>query len=848
VIFEWFAREGWIVLSWWALVTLAGIAVFPMVTRLLGGLSDRGYTLARAIGLLVVGFVFWLLASLGLLRNSPGSIILLWLIVLIVSLIIYVRQPLDWRAWWHENRSVVIVGEILFFVLLLGWALFRAHLPNLTGTEKPMELMFMSSVQRSEMFPPNDGWMSGYAISYYYFGYVMSAMLSMMSGITSTTGFNMTISLLVALTGLTTFGVVYNLVRSRAAKTEYQSPHLPALAIGLLGMVFVTLMGNFQAAFIELPYQTRTASNEYMNFWGIDSRDEAKPPLAPGDAIAPENWDFWWWFRASRILTDTDLSGQQIPIQPIDEFPQFSFLLADVHPHVLALPFAMLALGLALNLLLMGRSPVRGEVIFYGLCLGGLVFLNTWDGPIYMVVLVGADALRRLMRNGTGRLLLSDWWGLLGLGISLLLLTLVFYFPFFISFRSQASGVLPNLLHPTLFRQYFIMFGPFVLLLGAFLALELWCAGKRMNWRLGLGAAGALLGLLLLQVLLFVILGSLVPELRGVVLSFVDQNGGWGAVLPMLLSRRVTYALTSIVLLGAVVVVIGRLFPRIPTIEELRDSSKEDRQIIVYPPATGFALLLVGVGAVLTLIPEFIYLRDNFGVRINTIFKFYYQAWLAFSVAGAYAVYTMLADAELRLPRFRGALTALVTVAILLGMIYPFLGIHNRMFIESARLSFNAATPLTLDGGLTTISLNDYDSIMCLNQQVQGSDSVVLEAADPGSAYNITGKWGRVAMLSGIPIILGWQNHEGQWRGPTFNEILGSRPQDVDRMYSDLRWDVVQPLLDQYGIDYVFYGETERNKYGSEGEEKFADNLEVMCDAGGSRFYRVAPTTVTVQQ
>lgn len=839
MIFDWFAREGWIVLSWWALVTLAGASVFPMVTRLLSGLPDRGYTLSRAVGLLVVGFVFWLLASLGLLRNSPGSIILSWLIVLIVSIRIYIRQPMDWRAWWRENRSVVIVGEVLFFVLLLGWALFRAHLPNLTGTEKPMELMFMSSVQRSEIFPPNDGWMSGYAISYYYFGYVMSAMLSMMSGIASTTGFNMTIALLFALTGLTAFGVVYNLARSRTAGS--QAPRLPALIIGLLGMVFVTLMGNFQAALIELPYQTRTATNDYMAFWGIDSRTDAKPPLAVGDSVMPENWDFWWWFRASRVLTDYDLNGQRIPIQPIDEFPQFSFLLADVHPHVLALPFAMLALGLALNLLLTERPPARSEVIFYGLCLGGLVFLNTWDGPIYMVVLVGADALRRLMRSGTGRLMLSDVWGLAGLGISLLLLTLAFYFPFFISFRSQASGVLPNLLHPTQFRQYFIMFGPFILILGIFLVIEVWRAGRRVNWRLGLGAAAVLLGVLLLLVLLFVVLGSLVPELRGIVLSFVDQNGGWGAVLPALVSRRVTHALTSIILLGAVVVVVGRLFPRIPTLEELREASKEERQIINYPPATGFALLLVGVGAVLTLAPEFVYLRDNFGVRINTIFKFYYQAWLAFSVAGGYAVYTMLVDEHLRLPRFRGALTAFITIVILLGMIYPILGVHNRMFVESARLSFNAEAPLTLDGGLTTVSRNDYDAIMCLDGLVKGSDAVVLEAADPGSAYNITGKWGRVAMLSGIPIVLGWQNHEGQWRGPTFSEILGTRPQDIDRMYSDLRWDVAQPLIEKYGIDYIFYGETERNKYGSEGEEKFADNLDVICEAGGSRFYRVTP-------
>ena len=214
---DWITREGWIIFNWWLLVTLAGAGALPLCARLLGGLPDRGYTLARAAGMLLVGFAFWLLASLGFLQNTPGSMILSWLIVLVISLVVYVRfgEPVDWRAWWRENKPGVIASEVLFAVLLVGWAFVRAHQNNLTGTEKPMELMFMSAVQRSDTFPPNDAWMSGYAISYYYFGYVMSAMLSMLSGVWSTIGFNMTIALMFALTGLSAFGVVYNLARSR---------------------------------------------------------------------------------------------------------------------------------------------------------------------------------------------------------------------------------------------------------------------------------------------------------------------------------------------------------------------------------------------------------------------------------------------------------------------------------------------------------------------------------------------------------------------------------------------------------------------------------------------------------
>lgn len=850
MLVEWIAREGWIIASWWLLVTLAGVAVLPLLATLLDGLPDRGFTLARAAGLLVVGFVFWLMASMGLVRNTAGAMILAWMIVLAGSLMYAARRGavIDWRAWWRSNRAVIGAGEALFLLMLIGWAVYRAHLPNLTGTEKPMELMFMSSIQQSATFPPNDGWMSGYAISYYYFGYVMSAMLSTLSGITSTVGFNMTIALLFALTGLTSFGVAANLARAGGARAGR------ALAVGLLAAFFVAVMGNFQAALIEWPYQSRTASEAYLQFWGTPERDiypersvataqgiPADQPVTLGSGIAdPFAWPDWWWFRASRVIRDVDLNGMPIGVQPIDEFPQFSFLLADVHPHVLALPFAALALGLALNLLLNGRAPNRDEIIFYGLCLGGLVFLNAWDGPIYMIALVGADGLRRLMRSRSRRLSGGDWLAMIGLGGALVVLTAVLYFPFFVSFRSQASGVLPNLLFPTLFQQYFIMFGPFVLILAAFLALEIWRAGDHINWRMGLSLAGLLLlGLTLFMLLLF-LLGLLLPGTRELTLSQVDSFGGFGVAAGLFLEKRLTHSLTALLLTGAIAIVIARLFPRAAD----RDSAP-DAPLATYTPATGFALLLVAIGAVLTLVPEFLYLRDNFGVRINTVFKFYYQAWLAFGLASAFGVYALLADERLRLPAppLRALMAGVLALILVVGSVYPTVGINSRMNNESGRAMAGEPRPLTLDGASTMVGGSDYAAIMCFRALTAGrGDLVVAEARDPASAYDWN--YGRVAALTGVPIVLGWENHQRQWRGPTYNEVAGTRAADMETLYSDLRWDVALTIIERYDIDYIFYGRTERIKYsaiGNAGERKFIENLDPVCDFGDSVFYRVNP-------
>lgn len=884
MVFEWLAREGWIVLSWWLLVTLAGAAVFPMLTRLLGALPDRGYTLARAAGLLLVGYAYWILGSLGFLRNSTGGILLAWLIVLAIGLMVYTRGGrFDWRGWWRENRTVVIAAEVLFALLFLGWTLFRAHQNGLTGTEKPMDLMFISSIIRSDIFPPNDGWLSGYSISYYYFGYFIMAMLSMVSGVASTTGYNLSIALLFALTGLTLFGVVYNLVRSRALNDPRKEKVLddgdvftpsrrPAITVGVLAVVMTVLMGNFQAALIELPFQLKAAPESYLAFWNMQERalypereqantagiaPDAPVTLGPGRSD-PADWDFWWWFRASRVLTDFNLDGTVAQgAQPIDEFPQFSFLLADNHPHVMALPFAALALGLALNLLLTGRAPNRAEVLLYAFGIGGLIFLNTWDGPIYLIVLIGAEGLRRLMRGG-GSLSLGEVGGTLLFGVTVAVLGVLLYLPFLISFRSQASGILPNLISPTLFQHYFIMFGPFLLILGFFLAIEIWRGRGQFNWRFGIQAGLVVLALCVFVMLGLVLAASLVPSLRDVALNFAQPYGGISGVIGPVLGRRLETLLTTLVLVIGLVIIAARLFPK-RTFKRVgfnESASEQDaasdapnqlfgRSVINYPMATGFALLVMGAGIGLTLVPEYFYLRDNFGTRINTIFKFYYQAWLLFSVASAYAIYTLLADSRMERPSpaIRGLFGAVVTLVIGLGMVYPVLGIHNRMFVESGRLRAPEPAALTLDGGSSMILTSDYTAIQCWKALV-GDDKTLVVAEAVGPAYNP--QYGRVAGLTGVPIVMGWENHERQWRGSTYDQAAGNRAGDISQLYNDLRWDTVLPIIERYGIDYIFYGNSERSAYGSAGEEKFRENLEPVCEFDGSLFYRVTSNTTTI--
>lgn len=906
LLLDWLSREGHIVFAWWLWITLAGAAAFPLCLRLLGGLPDKGYTLARSLGMLLATFIFWLLASVGLLDNSAGSIALAWLLLLILSLVLCERLADRNRlvSWWRENRMVVVTAELLFVALFFGWALFRAHQNDITGTEKPMELAFFSAAQRSSAFPPNDPWMSGYAISYYYMGYVMWSALSTLSGVGSTVGFNLTVASLFALTGLTAFGAAYNLTRSRAQEAATRlrgiTSQKVSIATGMLAMALLILVGNFQMVLIEAPYQTRAAPQAYLEYWGTQARSNFSEGSYMQNAEASlslhsSSWGNWWWFSASRVVTDYDLDGAPIGTQPIGEFPAFSFILGDNHPHVLALPFVGMVVGLMLNLTLLRRAPSAGEILLYGLAIGGLSFLNAWDGPIYLFGLVGAEALRRLMTSERGKISGLDWLGLIRFGASLALIALVAYLPYFVGFRSQAGGLLPNLLHPTLFRRFFLMFGPLLIVVGAYLIVEVWRGHKahRMNWRLALKSAGILLlALAGTMSLLGAVIALSNPD-QLVVGNTVVSAEKADELIGLLIQRRIEFGATSAFLLLGLAIVLARVFP---ARRQAISSGEVAIAWIKYPSATGFAMLLIGMGLVLTLFPEFLYLKDNFGVRINTVFKFYYQAWVLWSLAAAYGVYSIMSDSRLPLPHPLIRLGFAIALALCLGagLAYSIESLYHRSIIETGRRhSFSPryysapgewdnairrvaegervepgtilysrgdlidaaeedliraeqdgivifesdavtiAEALSLDGAPGLLNRDDQNAIECLDDLVGRADVVVAEAV--GDPYRI--EYGRVGALTGIPIVLGWENHERQWRGNTYGAIAGSRHADMKRLYTAADMMDVADIIERYDVNYILYGLSERQKYGELGEEKFLDSLPIVCQSGRSRIY-----------
>ena len=862
-----------VVLIWWFIIEILGLAVLPLTYRLFKNLPDRGYAFAKPLGILLTSYVLWIGASFGFLRNSWGGIVFSILAAAVGSWWFYSRgnREAGLASFLRGNRRMVIANEALFALAFVLFALFRAYNPEIMGTEKPMEFAFLNAILRSDTFPPHDPWLSGFGISYYYFGYLMMAMLTKLSGVASAVAFNLGITLLFTLTVTGAYSLVYNLIqgaplslRERRSGGEPLSlqeqgklvASLPRCLVPLLGPLFVAILGNLEGIF-EVLYSRGLGSAGFWNWLDI------KELLTRGQVT--EKWfdlgGGWWWWRASRVIHDKDLLGNTVEV--IDEFPFFSFMLGDMHPHVLALPFVLLALALALNVLRQKvptsniHSPISNlqspfsnlqHPIIYALCLGSLAFINTWDFPIYLLLVAMAYGMHRYGRYGKVNWALAK--DVVYTVVGLALLGGLLYLPFYLGFQSQAGGILPHLFNPTRLHQYLIFFGPFVFVVIGFVALVTKKSRAEVGGKsLVRSGLNALFGTMLLPIL--AALGSIAlvmftaggqAFLRGILANEGVRQQIGGADLPSLVRKFIairlgnpwTYLFLALLIAWVVTLLWGRLRisrfarPGSPDPGQERGFDNPLRAISdpgrIAESSTLFVLLIIATALLLTLCVEFVYLRDTFGTRMNTVFKFYYQAWLLLALASAYGVYYIAKRARgLGRALFLAGFVALFA----LGMVYPLAA----GFDKAGGFDHQP----TLDGlaWVRQYSPDEYAAVQWLNKNAPGTP-VILEVT--GGSFT---EYGRVSSRTGLPTLLGWGGHELQWRG-NYDEP-GRREPDINAIYSSTDVQQILTLFEKYGITYVYVGSLERGKYNPAALAKFDRFMDVAFQQGNVTIYKRRP-------
>ena len=796
------------VLVWLITLWVLSLVGFPIALTVCGPgrLSDRGWAVSRTLALLLLGWLTWLGGTLGVIPNSAAGIAATLMMLAAISAWLAWRHRMDIADFLSRRWTVIAATELLFLVVFLFWALVISEAPAINHTEKPMDFGILNAIVNAAGFPPEDQWLSGHSIAYYYGGHYVAAMLTTLTGVSSGVAYNLAMATVPAMLAAGVLGLVYNLLRLAGARVT------PALLMGALSALGITLLGNLSGV-LELAY-VRGLGGDWLWQWiGVKGLE----PTAGQIGQELRGWlpdDFWWWWRGTRVI-DTLAEGGASLDYTITEFPFFSFLLGDLHAHVTALPFLILALTLALALMASPEPPGMEwlkarpwEAGALALTLGALAFINAWDFPVYLCI-VGAVAVTRWFAREnrppavtllgelpehdgaipeTGPALARSIYRGAALVISLAAVGVVLYLPFYMSFDSQTSGVLPVTGPATRPILFLIVIG-----VPAFLACSMvaraafemdWPTGRRRD--IGLLAMSVGIAPLVLWLVAVGIRVSVSPD----AVTLADG----------LVATRIALALPLLGLGGLAI------YCALTMAQERRP-----RRWAV------FALTLAGAGFFLLAGAELFHIADQFGNRMNTVFKFYYQAWLLLGISGAVGVYYIIG---IKLRRqwvdewivlqatLRWTWTAVAAVLILASTYYPAAAVIERTGWTTAGEGWHDNTLYGLDH-LRRSSPDVYEAIQWVNSTA--ARGRIVEAV--GDGYD---GYGGISATTGRATILSWEGHERQWRGHDVNSILERRRSDVEAIYTSTDGEQVSALLREYGVRWVVAGPRETAAYGDD--------------------------------
>jgi YYY domain-containing protein len=709
------------ILIWWLLLEVLGVLALPYTFALFGRGNAHGYPFGKIISLLLITWIAWLLGFV--MPFGTGLRVALALVVAGSVMLAIVQRPAI-AAWLGDGGWAQIVrADGLWTIGFLFFVFQRWMSPEIFGAEKYMDFAFLNALVRADSMPPYDPWMSGETINYYYFGYLMFANLIRWAPLPETISYN----LCVATVGGLAFG-----------QTAWVALMLTGRwGLGVLGGAMSGFLGNLDGA------------------WQFIQKGTLR------------GMDYW---RSSRVVAKGDT---------INEFPFFSTIHGDLHPHFMVLPVGILLLALLVDERAFPSDPTKQPTnpwrallpwVAVTFVFAAMVAISNWELPMgaLTIALLAGRATPLTPLFSRQRLLLGAKL------IAMLVAIYVLFLPFYTNF-------VPPLVKP----------GPGEPCIGS---------ACFMLARTSLAEFLTVYGLLLFApIVLVAVRGArLIPSGGGegqhlmyavVGLAIVFAAMAGNAVLPLL----------AVLVLGAFAIAYY-------------DSSGAER--------AGF-LLIVAAGAAL-LACEMVFLKDSYGeklYRMNTVFKLYFQAWTILAIASPWALGRLLARDWNWAPAPK-VITAAVAVLVAMSACYP-IGIS---------LDRSGSPWKTLDGNsyLRREHPGDFAAVEWLRANVP-EPAVILETT--GNPYSY---FARFAANTGLPTPLGWANHEGLWRGHD-NAVLARRD-DVLAIYNAPTLAEVEPLLDRYGVRYIIVGDIEREEHRA-GIEKFS-SLPEAFRADGTVIYK----------
>lgn len=715
-------EDSAVFIKWWVMILAFGVGILPVTSRLFKKFEDKGWLFSKAVGVAVSGFLVWALVCGGILKFqaitclavSVGFAVLCFGICGAVS----VKRKEKWfPSGW--NLDLLLGEELLFLAVFFAWTYLAGFHPEAHGTEKFMDYGFMAAMMRSETLPAPDIWYALKDTNYYYGGQYFAVFLTKLSGSDVANTYNLMRTLVAGLLAGMSFSVVYQMTSECRRIENIKTRKITAAAGGILAGGAVVFAGN-------LHYVVYGVIGKLLGWQkGLD----------------------YWFPNSTRYIGYNPETTDKC----IHEFPSYSFVLGDLHAHVVNTMFVVVVIGLMLAWILKVRSQEQKELswsfktcffdphlILAGFFIGLFQFTNYWDFVIYFTVILICIVYVNLWRgfNAKGKKEhpernkekkyrpLTGWGCAAGYLIfqtaEVFLIGLLTALPFTLTFETMVSGVGIAQNH-TMFHQWMILWGlPAVLVLVFVVCMIL--EYKKEMWPAGISSS---------------------KKYPGIV-DFFCRIGE------------------------------GDLF--------------------------AFLLGMCALG--LVLIPEVVYVRDiyeNGYARSNTMFKLTYQAFIMFGMVMAYVIFRLLAGRGKKVLKVAGGLGLVCLLSTF--------GYFGNAVVSWFGNVWDPSEYRCLDATryLENVYPEDAAAIRWLNENVKGNP-VVLEAN--GDSYS---DYERVSAMTGLPTVLGWYVHEWLWRGDT--QSLNQRAADIETIYTSQDAQQVQILLEQYDVSYIFVGKYEREKY-----------------------------------
>lgn len=757
---------------WFLAIELMGIIAFPITFRLLPLLKDKGFSISKPLFMAVLGLLSWLLSVTGLLAPNAFLLYLLFLFVGCLSAYIVSKQLAPLWQFIKREWKILLAAESIYLVVFVVFSLIRYFDPAIDHTEQPMDFAFLTSSMHAGTSGAPDPWMKGESISYYYFGYWIFGNLGNFTFSDPEIAYNLAMATIPALLSLTIFGLSLNLM---PAKIKWFVP----IVFAAFSAIMTVFLSNFHGV---LSFMRHNALGSDI-FWQTICIDGMKPNVnAVVDSWRPT--EFWWWFKSTRIINFFGEQCNSIGLDyTITEFPFFSYLLGDMHPHVISAPFIVLFIVICLNIA-RKESPSRldtatiAPAFIAGLTIAVVTFMNMWALPTLIAVLTTVLLIRKI--SGYEKKALP----ILAISVGIFSFSALLLLPYLMHFNTSVSGLYPSPIQTGL-THGIIFWGPLFIMLIPYVIWEFFQSNIFCRWKtiLSLG--------LLIAVSPWLIRYSFSN-------SFVDDGPGL---------TKFALPLTILVLASAI--------------------AATSRVISEQFSGRVLTLYLLSLGFLLILLPELIYVGDVYESRMNTIFKFSYQGWILLSMCTGYVAYFWCTKIRSSVGRVKTAhrLWGVTSLVALLSGLY---------FAPAATFTKAAESPFQSRNGLIFIQVQDpemYEAINFVRENINSGEGIVEAVGEWGTA-------GVIAGSTGLVNIINWPGHQQQWRGDSLE--IEKRTQDVRTIYVTENTVLAKTLLGFYKVRYVLVSQKEVRAYGIEGMGKFETiGKRIYGEPGGLSIYKI---------